>query len=259
MTGSDQAEHRGTVIRVQLGQIDPQDEYDELHHERQHDNEALETLVGDDDVAVTAAHTVPAARYLADGAAALAEAMTSPYSLRTTTDARAIINALRKQLDGVAGISAGLATWLDAAHQRGEAGDPARLVGDLRAAATAIRDLAGRFDADTVPADASPPLDRDNLTAGVTNHLRARGIRVDEPHIFDNQTSWEIPDGLVLLVTSSGWELFASDDGFGRELPAAPPLPYYTLAHPAQIADIVAATLSNNDPGDARDSDEGTG
>lgn len=238
----------GTRSFVMLDEtIDPVAEYQKLHSDSGHDNESLDSLLKGAEEAATAGVTVPSGRYLAWGAEALAAALQDPYALRTTDDARALVDVLRDHISALAGIAHGLGAWLGAAHERGESGDPGAARNQLAAVADALELLPRQLNADAVPADASPAMDLKSLTTNVTEQLRLRGVATDDPMMFgDTQVQWDLANGAMLILGGSeGWELTSFSGETGTPV-AGPPLPYDSFSHPAQIAGIVAQTFGDS-------------
>jgi hypothetical protein len=237
---------RAMERQAESRRLDPEAEYKAEVSNGYGEINDVDVLI-EQDIPVTAGYTVGGARYLADGAAGLADTLAQqPYSLRTTADAGIVIEALRRQLDATAGIAAGVATWLSTAHQRGESADPAATIDRLADVAERIRDLARRLDDIEVPEDNSPAMDVDTLAQQVTDHLRQRGVTVDEPLIDEDQITWELPGDLLLSVDDSiaVWSLM-EPSGKPNSYIGVPRvgLPTAIYAHPAQVADAVAAYL----------------
>lgn len=223
-------------------------DYERVHTEDQHDNEHLEGLTTDsDNGTATALLAVGGARYLVAGTEALGAALTQPYTLRTTRDAEALMALLGKQIEALAGVADGIGTWLQAAHGRGELGaDPAAARRSLRQVADVLRAASLPMDDIELPEDRSPGIDMDALVEGVIVELRALGVEVTEVLVFDYQTMWKLPsDRALLLSNENSWDLTVPN-GRGQYTPVSFGL-YCWYAHPAQIAGLVAAALSDRD------------
>lgn len=220
-------------------------DYEQAHTDDSADDEHVEGLLNRKPGRVTALYALAGARFPARLSASLAEALTEPYTLRTTRDAAAILQAVRGQLDGLAQVVEGVGTWLTTADKRGEInGGLAATLAQLATAADTLRAAGAPLEQVPIPSDRSPGMDMETVVGDVIKALRARGIEVTEVHVQESMTVWEFANGDHLtLGNEMSWELYAQI-GENHWQSIRSDLPHDWYAHPEQIADAVADALS---------------
>lgn len=234
-----------TIVWGPAGSLDPEQAYREDAVTKP-EGDTVDALIAAD-VAVTAGHCLRSAAFLSSGTQALGRSLANPYSLLRVSDAQTVAAELGGQLLGAAAVAEGLATWLTAAHARGEVSIPVATVDALNALAQQIRVVADQVDAVELPEDTSAPLTAGGLAEQVTDRLRERGVAVDEPEVTDTGISWDLPDDQALLVTQQGWEwLIPSGEPGNYTVALSPTLPYQPYVHPDYVAQLVADHLADD-------------